>query len=514
MKLTLLCFLLFTSISTTLCAQSANLDREYFKVSYVNLPSHPILEDAKRTYSSNTRSIRLSGFTKVATNGTIDFVFNFHGTKAGEVNIEKETVEEKDEDGKVISTKYYYNVHTSFSSSATLSLANSYTEKSSSNTYQESDNYVSSSFKSYSAASKYYNDNRYNIRDEYRVKHRSEIEDQIYSRVNYLYGYVPYTSSNGNNFWILGNKKHSEFGKHQEAGNGLKEIFEKMEYNQPVETLLAEVKPIVGYFDDVVVRFNGDDKKSRKVRYASFYNNALLYLKLDQPEKAKEYANKLIANDYDKGDGKRIIANADKLIEELKLNELDTRHFEVITEDISDEPVVTEIIVQAPEDTSEKSIAFLITAQNDTLQTLVTANELSRVSAVANLVDSADNEVKVFEAVNTKKMVVASGDVFEVINFQSSLAGDENASLKFAKVLVEGVKVNLYEHMTNEYVLLLNGSEEGTSTMGKNFVFGFNKELAVFGDGCAALIANVESGEFKNTKEDLTKFAKALNSCE
>ncbi|MBQ0740922.1 hypothetical protein J9332_42275, partial [Aquimarina celericrescens] len=86
----------------------------------------------------------------------------------------------------------------------------------------------------------------------------------------------------------------------------------------------------------------------------------------------KEYANKLIENDYDKGDGKRIITSADKLINLFEVNKTNSRHFEVITEDVSNEPMITEVVVEAEaEDTSEKSIAFLITAQNDTLQTTV-----------------------------------------------------------------------------------------------------------------------------------------------
>lgn len=65
-------------------SKSTNLDREYFKISYVKLPSKPIiLDNSKRTYSSNKRAISLSGFSIVNSNGTLDI--NFNGTK-----IEKE----------------------------------------------------------------------------------------------------------------------------------------------------------------------------------------------------------------------------------------------------------------------------------------------------------------------------------------------------------------------------------------------------------------------------------------
>jgi hypothetical protein len=508
-----LIFILLTTCCLSGYSQSANLNRETFKVAYVKLPSSPILDDEKRTYSSNSRAIRISGFTKVAANGTIDFNLDFHGTSVGDVEIKKETKEEKDKDGNVTSTKHYYYAVTTFSSKATLTISNLDSGENLSYPYTEKTGYTGAKYSSYTKASKAYNTNRYSIRDSHRADHRKTIEGKIYSKVNYVYGYVPYQSLTGNIFWILATKKHPEYEKHQEAYEGLKTIFDEMEYDQSVEPLLENVKPYVDYFNDVVARYDKDDRKSKKLRYASFYNNAMLYLKLDQPLKAKEYANKLIENDYDKGDGKRIINNADKLISLFETNKTNTRHFEVVTEDVSNEPIVTEVVVEADEDTSEKSIAFLITVENDTLQTTVSVNELAKMSAVANVID-VENELKTFEAQNSKKMVVANGDMYEVVNFQSTLANDAASAPKFAKLLVEGEKINLYVHQGTEFVLQLKEGGSATSTMSKNFVFGFNKELSSFSESCSALTTKVTSGEFKNTQEDLMKFAQELNACE
>ncbi len=508
-----LIFILLFAYCLSGYSQSANLNRETFKVSYVKLPTTPILDDAKRTYSSNSRAIRISGFTKVATNGTIDFNLDFHGTSVGDVEIKKETKEEKDKDGNVTSTKYYYYAVTTFSSKATLTISNLNSGENMSYPYTEKSGYTGSKYSTYSKASKAYNTNRYTIRDSYRAEHRKSIEGKIYSKVNYVYGYVPYESLTSNIFWILATKKHPEYEKHQQAYEALKTIFNEMVYDQPIEPLLKKVKPNVDYFNDVVARYDKDDRKSKKLRYASFYNIAMIYLKLDQPLKAKEYANKLIENDYDKGDGKRIINTADNLINLFETNKTNTRHFEVITEDVSNEPVVTEVLVEAEEDTSEKSIAFLITAQNDTLQTTVTVNELAKMSVVANLIGEG-NERKMFEAQNTKKLVVANGDVYEAVDFQSTLANDAATAPKFSKLLVEGEKINLYVHQGTEFLLQPKESTNATSTMSKNFVFGFNKELSSFSETCPALKTRVAAGEFKNTEEGLIKFAQELNSCE
>ncbi|MBU2996950.1 hypothetical protein KO500_10915 [Cellulophaga baltica] len=506
-------YVLFFTFCLSGYSQSANLNREPFKVAYVKLPSKPVLDDAKRTYSSNSRAVRISGFTKVATNGTIDFNLDFHGTTVGDIDIKKETEEEKDKDGNVTSTKHFYYAVTTFSTTATLTISNMDSGENLSYPYSEKTGYTGSKYRSYNEASKSYNRNRYSIRDKHRAEHRSSIESTVSYRVNSIYGYEPYESLTGNIFWILATKKHPEYQKHQETYEALKTIFDEMEYDQTVEPLLENVQPYVDYFNDVVARYDKDDRKSKKLRYASFYNIAMIYLKLDQPLKAKEYANKLIDNDYDKGDGKRINNSADKLIALFETNKTDSRHFEVITEDVSNEPVVTEVLVEAEEeDTSEKSIAFLITAQNDTLQTTVSANELAKMSVVVNVLGTG-NEHEVYEAQNAKKMVVANGDTYEVVDFKSALANDATSVPKFAKVLIEGEKINLYAHQGSEFVLQLKDRETTTSTMSKNFVFGFNKELSVFAEDCLALKAKVNTGEFKNKKEDLIKFAQELNSC-
>ncbi len=515
MKKKLLFTLLICYLTTvSLIAQRANLDREYFKVSYVSLPSNPILDNAKRTYSSDERGINLSGFSRLNSNATLDFRFDFHGTEIGEVDIHKEKKEKKDKDGKVIETYYLYSAVVHYKSTATLTTTNTEAGDTFSTVFSESAVYKSKTFKSSYAASKYYNNNRYNIRDKYRVDHRNKFVNDANYKVNRLYGYVPTTTERSENFWIIATKKHPEFRKHQEASSALKAIFKKMEYDMPLDEIAQEAQPWIDYFDEIAARFNEDDKKHRKVRYASYYNNAQIYYYLEQFDKSKAYAEKLIANDYDKKDGKRFISRIDNLKAKLKNNELKTRHFEVVTEDLSAEPEVQiqqVIIAEAPKE-SEKVIAFLINASNDTIQTAINADGLEKMSANAMIYDTAGNLSEIL-AKDNKKMVLTTGDTYEVATFSSTIANTKDASPKFAKTVYDGKNISLYEHMGKEYVILLKAETEGISTMNKEFVFGFNKKLASFCANCDSLKAKVEAGEYKNTKESLLAFCKALDEC-
>ena len=70
-------------------------------------------------------------------------------------------------------------------------------------------------------------------------------------------------------------------------------------------------------------------KPHKKMRYATYYNLAQLYLIFDMPEKAIEMGDKIIANDYDTRDGKKFKEEAEKLIHLMNINHTKTRHFSV-----------------------------------------------------------------------------------------------------------------------------------------------------------------------------------------
>ena len=86
------------------------------------------------------------------------------------------------------------------------------------------------------------------------------------------------------------------------------------------------MQPLIEYFDSLKVKYKDDNKPCRKMRYSAYYNLAVIYLMLDQPEKTIIEAQKLIANDYDKSDGKGLITQANRLIESFKISKLNTRH--------------------------------------------------------------------------------------------------------------------------------------------------------------------------------------------
>ncbi|NRD21875.1 hypothetical protein HNV10_01395 [Winogradskyella litoriviva] len=502
-------------------SQSANLDREYFNVSYVKLPTHPILDNSKRTFSTNKRAISLSGFSRVKSNGTLDINYRFNGTNVGEVEIKKTKHEKKDDDGNVVSTSYTYKVHVTYTSSASIAVSNSENiENDYQNDFSEKDNYESKNFSTYSAAQNYYNNNRNNLRNTHSSDHQKGILYSINANLNNIYGYQ-ITNSRSEHFWILGKKKHPEYKKHMEAFETMKAVFSKMKSDESVANLKNELTPVIDYFNSLVPKYAGQKKKETKMRYASFYNIAKMYYYLDMPEKSKIYAQKLIDNGYDKSDGKYFIRKADELITKFKANNTNTRHFEVLTEDLSN--IVEEPIIVETEESSSLDLelikAYLVSKAGDTTLVDVDTKDIKNIAYKMNIVRYADNgtpigtEVKSAKALN--EVLFIDGTHYKNVNFKETTTNQETlngSQEKLCKVLVESNNINLYLFNEEEPVIVTSNNETGISTLSKSYVFGFNKNLAKLAEGHPVLIEKVNNNQFKNTIEDLVKFCNELAS--
>lgn len=512
-------FIIALFLASLTFSQSANLDREYFKVSYVELPLKPILDAEKRTYSSNYNCV-IPGYNRINSNGSLDVNYRFLGTEIGEVDIKKTTHEKKDDDGKVISTTYTYNCYVTYTSKGSLDVINSVTPSYNySTTYKESKNYKSKDFTSRYEAQNYYNDNRYVIRNKERDAHKKEIEEDVSSYLISNYGYSIRNSSD--QLWILGKKKHPEYNLHNEFSDKAKEVFKKMKHDELVDGLKSEFKPIIDYFESVIPKYPGTKKKQKKIRYASYYNISKIYYYLDDLEKAKEYAEKLIANDQGKASGKTMLRSVNRLTKLFNLNKVTTRHMKVVTKNTAN--VVEEKPTAEVEFKGEIVKAYLVDQKNDTLIVDIKKSNIKEIKySVRTAVSDTsgriigDKEVKGYAC---KELLFLDGTHYKNIKFNESSSVKSGSSLladtsqKICKVLYESDKIGLYLFDEKETVILPVGAEKGKSTQATSYVFGFKKNLLKLAEGCDALKAKIENKEFKNTAESLEAFCKELSAC-
>ena len=66
----------------------------------------------------------------------------------------------------------------------------------------------------------------------------------------------------------------------------------KIKAHESLEPLKNELTPIETYLLDVLSKYPDDKKPHKKMRYATYYNLAQLYLIFDMPEKAIEMGDK------------------------------------------------------------------------------------------------------------------------------------------------------------------------------------------------------------------------------
>lgn len=519
--------ILLLLISISVFSQRANLDRAYFNVSYVSLPSKPIIDSEKRTFSANKNALSIAGFTKVKSGGNVDVDYTFNGTTIGEVDINKTKHEKKDKDGNVTSVSYTYQVIVPYESTANVSIVNSVNPENNFQTqYKESDTYKSKSFDTYTKAKNHYNNNKYTIRNDHRTKHKNAFIKSINGYLASTYGYI--VKKHRDQFWILGTKKHPEFEHHKALFDKANAVFDKMKSNQPVDQLKAEFEPIIQEFESIVPKYQGTKKRERKMRYASYYNIAQIYYYMDMPEKAKEYAQKIIDNDYDKGDGKKMNRWSDALLKKFKANKTTSRHMEVVTKNLSNEPdEEEEEAAPASTPSNELSKAYLISKESDTLMVDVLKSNLNSIGYDIKTAtyDTSGNIIgsKVVMANKCKEVLFVDGTHYKNINFKESslkegaVSGSKllaGSSEKLCKVLFESEKIGLYLFDNKETVIVPAGSEKGKSTLSTGYVFGFKKNLSKLAAGCPTLLDKVKKKEFKNNKEDLLKFCEELSSCQ
>jgi hypothetical protein len=131
-------------------------------------------------------------------------------------------------------------------------------------------------------------------------------------------------------FWVLNNKKHPEYGEQQKAWNSFKNAIVLMSPDESLDKVKDKMKPVIAYYEKVKTIYTGSDKEAKKLRYASYYNLAKIYLYLDDPSSAMREADALAMNDYDESDGKHLRAIAESLDEQLKKNNASSRHFPVV----------------------------------------------------------------------------------------------------------------------------------------------------------------------------------------
>jgi hypothetical protein len=142
---------------------------------------------------------------------------------------------------------------------------------------------------------------------------------------NFGYGIATVTD----HMWIIDSRKHPEYSSHRNAFLELKDILFSISANKPLDGIREQVKPVIAYFEGIKKKYTSTSKHDRKIRYASYFNLAVLYYYLDDPQAMLKEAAGLILNDFDARDGKAFETTALRLKNQFEETKINTRHFTI-----------------------------------------------------------------------------------------------------------------------------------------------------------------------------------------
>jgi hypothetical protein len=129
--------------------------------------------------------------------------------------------------------------------------------------------------------------------------------------------------------WIIDSKKHPEYAAHRNAFLILKDALFGLSAEKPLTGVREQMQPAIDYFESIKKKYTSTSKHDRKIRYASYYNLAVIYYYLDDPQSMLKEAAGLILNDFDARDGKNLEASAIRLKNRFEETKIYTRHFPI-----------------------------------------------------------------------------------------------------------------------------------------------------------------------------------------
>ena len=338
-------FLLLFIIPLVLTAQKkVDLDRFHFTVQYRALPQMR-LDSTYRTYNvvvegtkamqtylqemGPEKTVVLEGWKKLQQDGHIAIKVKLEDLLPESVSIKERLENTKDRNG-AITTKIYYHEEVQYSFAATATITDYkgqhiMDEELTARNYKQV--YNSPEFAIKKLAEGYFLINALTVnRDLYRNCVNSAMH-YLSERITENFGFREVTSNDY--MYIIGSRKHPEYEDNRHAMQQLQEVLFSMNAGTPINGAREKLKPVIDYFEKIKINYSTTSKHDRKIRYSSYFNLAILYYYLDDPQAMMKEANGLALNDYETKDAKGFEQTATWLKNQFQQANIYTRHFSI-----------------------------------------------------------------------------------------------------------------------------------------------------------------------------------------
>lgn len=340
--------LLLLLLPCSLLAQrNVDLDRFGFTVQVRSLPSVR-LDSTYRTYHvevENTRlmqsfhndleperMVRLEGWRKLSQQGHVTIRVRLEDLLPESFNVVERVENITDRQGKVTGTRTLYaqEVTYTFAASAVISdYKGMHIMDQDLASRGQKRIYRSPEFPIRQLAEGYFMLNSLRVTNDLYRSCVTNAMRNLSNNITNDFGYAEVTLNDY--MWIVSSRKHPEYEAHRKAFQQMNSVLFGMNANIPITGMREQLKPVIDYFEKIKRTYHSTSRHDRKIRYASFFNLAVLYYYLDDPQSMMREANGLVLNDFDANDGKGFEQVALRLKNQFEIANVNTRHFKVDT---------------------------------------------------------------------------------------------------------------------------------------------------------------------------------------
>ncbi|MEQ1676645.1 MAG: hypothetical protein ABL876_08095 [Chitinophagaceae bacterium] len=325
--------------------KNVDLDRFHFTAQYRSLPSLR-LDTTYRTYNvevggsqlmesalskiSPEKSVLLEGWRKLESTGHITVRVTIEDILPVSVSVKERVENKKNANGQVIGTRTLYHEEVVYTFAARAGIAD-YKGAHIMDIELDDRSYKKvhsgPEFALKGMAEGYFLLNAVTITsDLYRSCVNSSMH-YLSEQLNDNFGFSEVSVKDM--MWIIGNRKHPEYAAHRQAFQQFNEAIFSMTASSPLDDTREKMKPVIAYFESIKKNYPSTSKHDRKIRYASYYNLAVIYYYLDDPQRMMAEAKGLELNDFDAKDAKGFEQSAIRLKNLFQQTNIYTRHFEI-----------------------------------------------------------------------------------------------------------------------------------------------------------------------------------------
>lgn len=339
----------FLIISISVFAQkSVDLDRYRFSVQLRSLPSVKI-DSTYRTYDVDVtttklmdqfflqadpgKTIKLEGWKKLPSNGHISIQVKLGDILPGDASIKERVITQRTGNGVITTSKTMYCQEVTYTFEARAVITD-YTgmhlgdEQLASRSYKQV--YRSPEFSNKIIAEGYFLVNSVAITKELFRMASTNAMHALNRRINELYGFE--TVQTDDFMWSIDSRKHPEYDNWRKALRETTDVLFSMNASDPITGAREQLQSAINYFESIKRDYNSEKRHDRKLRYGAYFNLAVIYYYLDDPQAMMREANGLALNDFDSNDANGFKQTATWLKNVFEQNNIYTRHFPIDTE--------------------------------------------------------------------------------------------------------------------------------------------------------------------------------------